>query len=137
MALHSRFAPQGEAVAGPPAAGPIPPFGGDLHVQEDKIVVEIKPAGIDKGTGIEAFVTEMPFAIHRSAFIGDGVTDENGVKAVNRFDGSSVRARKGATAAARWRIGAVAELSRWLQRLPSEIAADARRVSGSEPGREP
>jgi trehalose 6-phosphate phosphatase len=129
LALHYRRVPEIGAAARRLVEELVAPFGGDLHVQEGKMVLEIKPPDVDKGTVIEAFMTETPFATRKPIFIGDDVTDEDGFEAVNRCGGYSIRVGEVVPTAARGRIGTVAELREWLAGIPAAIEAGARRAS--------
>ncbi|NTV10018.1 MAG: trehalose-phosphatase [Zoogloea sp.] len=84
-----------------------------LQLQPGKRVLEIKPAGIDKGGAILAFMSEPPFCGRRPVFIGDDLTDEHGFEVVNRSDGLSVKVGRGPTAA-RYRLADVASVRGWL-----------------------
>ena len=77
------------------------------------MVAELKPAGHDKGSAIEQFMREAPFAGRVPLFIGDDATDEHGFQVVNRLGGHSVKVGEGATAA-RWRLEAPAAVRAWL-----------------------
>jgi trehalose 6-phosphate phosphatase len=129
MALHYRLAPQlgeaAQAVVREAAAG----LGGALEVQQGKMVVELKPAGRDKGRAIEEFMAEPPFAGRVPVFVGDDLTDEHGFEVVNRLGGHSVKVGEGASAA-RWRLEAPAAVRAW-------IAAGLAPASGAEEGRSP
>ncbi|HEX2082842.1 MAG TPA: trehalose-phosphatase, partial [Xanthomonadaceae bacterium] len=48
------------------------------HLQYGNRVVELKPQGADKGTAIDAFLREAPFAGRMPVFVGDDLTDEYG-----------------------------------------------------------
>lgn len=113
MALHYRLAPQlaqaAEAAVREAAAG----LGGALEVQAGKMVIELKPAGYDKGRAIDEFMREAPFAGRVPLFIGDDRTDEHGFEVVNRLGGHSVKVGEGPTAA-RWRLEAPAAVRAWL-----------------------
>ncbi len=127
LALHYRAAPRlaGECRRAVQAAAA--GTDGAFHVLEGKMVFEIKPAGIDKGTAIERFLAAPPFAARRPVFIGDDTTDEDGFAAVNRHWGITVRVGDGQPTAARYRIAAVADLLAWLADIAAELAPQAAR----------
>ncbi|NNC64783.1 MAG: trehalose-phosphatase [Gammaproteobacteria bacterium] len=83
-------------------------------------VLEIKPAGLDKGAAIRQFMTEAPFVGRTPVFIGDDVTDEAGFRAVNELGGVSIKVNSGQTDA-RWHLTDVDAVLAWLERhVPSE-----------------
>lgn len=83
-------------------------------------VLEIKPAGLDKGAAIRQFMTEAPFAGRTPVFIGDDVTDEAGFRVVNELGGVSVKVNSGPTAA-RWHLSNVDAVLGWLEsHVPNE-----------------
>ncbi len=87
---------------------------GERYVtQRGKRVVELKPAGADKGAAIRAFMDEPPFHGRLPIFLGDDVTDEYGFAVVNSLGGHSVKVGRGRTTA-RWRLGDVAAVRNWL-----------------------
>ena len=63
----------------------------DYRLQRGKMVLELKPASRDKGRAIEAFLEEEPFAGRRPVMIGDDLTDEDGFRVANRYDGIAIR----------------------------------------------
>ncbi len=65
--------------------------GDDIAVQEGKFVVELKPAGFDKGSAIASLLRHPPFAGRKPVFYGDDLTDEAGFSFVNKYGGLSVR----------------------------------------------
>jgi trehalose 6-phosphate phosphatase len=116
IAVHYRQAPQlagevrrilGECLA---------QCGDTFRLQEGKMVVELKPAGRDKGTAIIEFMSEAPFRGRIPVFIGDDVTDEHGFAAVNNLGGHSVKVGPGSSAA-RWRIPNVTAVRAWLEEI--------------------
>lgn len=118
LALHYRQAPQlasyihrllRDLVVGGPDT---------LQLQKGKRVVEIKPAGFDKGTAVEAFLTEAPFLGRRPVYIGDDVTDEHGFAVVNQHGGISIKVGKGRSEA-RYRLPGVAAVRDWLRAVPA------------------
>lgn len=112
LALHYRKAPQlaawlhrllGEWVA----------QSADLYLQKGKRVLEIKPAGFDKGSAIAEFMAEAPFHGRVPVFIGDDVTDEHGFARVNLLGGHSIKVGAGKTAAG-YRLADVTAVRAWL-----------------------
>lgn len=87
--------------------------GAGLTVQEGKMVIEIKPAGIDKGTAVAEYLAEPPFAGRCPVFIGDDKSDEHGFAVVNAQGGMSIGVGRGG-AAARYHLANVGEVRAWL-----------------------
>jgi trehalose 6-phosphate phosphatase len=81
------------------------------------MVLEVKPKGSTKGTVVEQFLTEPPFAGRTPVFIGDDVTDEDGFRAVNRHGGHSIQVGTRLPTDATCRIASVGDLHRWLSRM--------------------
>lgn len=79
-------------------------------------VIEIKPAGYDKGAAIAAFMREAPFKGRTPVFIGDDVTDEAGFRTVNDLGGVSVKVG-GRPTAAKSRLPDVTAVLQWLEEL--------------------
>ncbi len=52
---------------------------------------ELSPRGADKGTAVEAVMRRAPFAGRIPIFIGDDVTDEDGMAAARRLGGVGLR----------------------------------------------
>lgn len=129
LALHYRSAPARKADCLRAVEEAIAASDGKLHLLEGKMIYELKPYGADKGSAIEAFLAEAPFAGRVPAFAGDDRTDEDGFAVVNRRGGVTFRVGDGATTRARWRIGSVDELLAWLAAAPGAISA-ARAVNG-------
>lgn len=127
LALHYRSAPglADEARAAMDRARRT--LGEDFHVQQGKMVLELKPTGQDKGTAIAAFLDEPPFRGRRAVFVGDDVTDEDGFRMVNSVDGVSLRVgQPGAPpSAARHAIGGVDEFLDWLETSVERAGAGA------------
>ncbi|MEE8272887.1 MAG: trehalose-phosphatase [Alphaproteobacteria bacterium] len=125
LALHYRNAPDCESEARRVMAGLMADHGDHFHVQEGKMVMEIKPRGAHKGTVVDTFMDMPAFADRRPAFIGDDVTDEDGFAAVNRRRGISIQVGVRSPTVARWRARSVADLRVWLADLPARLGKPA------------
>jgi trehalose 6-phosphate phosphatase len=113
LALHYRRAPSLAAYAHRLMAQLAAGAGGAFELQKCKRVVELKPAGIDKGTAIAEYMAEPPFQGRRPVFIGDDANDEHGFAEINRVGGISIRVGPGRSCA-RYRLANVAGVRHWL-----------------------
>ena len=95
-------------------------LGAAYCVQRGKRVVELKPAGHDKGAAIRTFMDEAPFRGRRPVFIGDDVTDEYGFDVINQLGGISVKVGAGRTTAM-WMMPDVTAVRRWLSLAVSAV----------------
>ena len=120
LALHYRQAPQLAAYAHRLMGRLARLAGPDLELQRGKRVVEIKPAGFDKGTAVSEYLSEPPFKGRRPVFIGDDLNDEHGFAEVNKLDGVSIKVGKGSSCA-RYRLPDVAAVHRWLGNALKEM----------------
>lgn len=84
-----------------------------LHVLEGKMVLEVKPAGGDKGEAVRAFMERPPFRGRVPVFVGDDVTDEDGFRAANEMGGFGVKVGAGPTSA-HYRAESVPVFLAWL-----------------------
>lgn len=125
VALHYRRIPEAATEALRLADALIARLDGGLTAQKGKMVVEIRPEGPDKGSVIEAFMAEPPFAGRVPVFIGDDVTDEAGFAAVNRMGGYSIRVGGQEPTRARARIESVKDLLSWLDAMTNVFASNA------------
>jgi trehalose 6-phosphate phosphatase len=114
VALHYRRAPRLAGYAHRLVRSVGARLGAQFAVQTGKRVVEVKPAGKDKGVAVLEFLQEAPFLGRTPVFVGDDVTDEYGFATVNRLNGHSIKVGPGRTAA-RWRLRDVRAVQRWLE----------------------
>ena len=115
LALHYRRAPHLAGLAHRMVGEAQAVLGDGYSMHCGKHVVELTPAGKDKGLAIRAFMSEAPFRGRRPVFIGDDVTDEHGFAMVNRLGGDSIKVGPGPTLAA-WRFRSVSAVLSWLER---------------------
>ncbi len=89
--LHYRANP----AAGPPlrqaADDMIMEAEGRFHVQTAKMAWEVRPSGIDKGSAVRALMQQPPFLGRLPIFVGDDVTDEDGIQAAIALGGTGYR----------------------------------------------
>lgn len=116
LALHYRRVPELADFAQRTMREILPQLGGQYSLQLGKNVVEMKPAGKDKGLAVLEFLEEPPFAGRSAVFVGDDDTDEYGFHVVNRLGGHSIKVGAGATAA-RWRLPDVEAVRQWLRSI--------------------
>lgn len=116
VALHYRRVPRLEGFVHRTIEELLPALSGAYTVQKGKSVVELKPAGKDKGRALLEFMEEEPFAGRVPVFIGDDATDEFGFDTVNRLGGHSIKVGPGDTAA-RWRLEDVHAVQQWLRSI--------------------
>lgn len=114
LAVHYRQKPVMEEAVTHALRHLVTDAGAAVVLQPGKCVLEVKPAGRDKGTAIAEFMEEPPFRGRRPVFIGDDVTDEYGFRMVNDLGGDSIKVGAGQTAA-RWRLEDVRAVRAWLE----------------------
>lgn len=124
LALHYRTAPHAATAAAALARDVAAGSGGALVLLEGKMVLELKPPGVDKGQAIAQLMRERPFVGRRPVFAGDDVTDEAGFATVDQLGGIAIRiGQDGRATAARFGHDDVAAMQSWLQELLTVEAA--------------
>jgi trehalose 6-phosphate phosphatase len=125
LALHFRRAPQvaDRAVAAARAAA-LPVEG--YSVLPGKMMVEIKPAHVNKGAALRRAMARPPFAGRVAVFAGDDLTDEDGFAAVNQLRGHSIKVGGADPSAARYRLPDVAAVHAWLEDSARRLFRPAR-----------
>jgi trehalose 6-phosphate phosphatase len=114
LALHYRRAPRLAGYVHRLVHSLMKPLGTRYCVLPGKRILEMKPAGKDKGVAVQEFMQEAPFRGRMPVFVGDDVTDEFGFATVNRLGGHSIKVGPGRTVA-RWRLGDVQAVRAWLE----------------------
>ena len=116
MALHCRRAPSQlpalREAARAVAAG-LPGY----ELQPGNLVMEFKPAGIDKGRAVEELLRQPPFDRRTPVYLGDDLTDEHAFEVVNRAGGMSVRVGTREPSHARFTLPSPAAVHAWLDRV--------------------
>ncbi|MGB5079331.1 MAG: trehalose-phosphatase [Burkholderiales bacterium] len=116
FALHYRLAPRLGPMLRKTMRELVKELGSHFELQTGKMVLEIKPTGVDKGSAILEFMREAPFRGRTPVFIGDDRTDEHGFRVVNRLRGHSIKVGRGRSEA-HWRLPDAASVRAWLARF--------------------
>ena len=113
LVLHYRTAPDLRDVA-QAAVARATRDRNDLVVMQGSGIVEVHPAGMDKGKALEAMMRGEPFEGRVPIYAGDDTTDEFALKTVRAMGGVSIKV--GAQeSAAEYRLADVAAVHRWLR----------------------
>lgn len=94
VAVHYRQAPDRGGMVHALLAAAAAPFP-DLHLVAGKMVVEVKPRGVDKGTALLNFLARPPFSHRVPVMIGDDVTDEDAFRAALSAGGRAIKVGPG------------------------------------------
>lgn len=121
VALHYRQAPELEELCLNTMAEAVKRTPG-VELLKGKCVLEIKPAGVSKGTAIASFMAQAPFAGRLPVFAGDDTTDESGFATVQNLGGEGIKIGEGASLAG-YRCPSPADLRAWLQSSLQGLAA--------------
>ncbi|MGR4869241.1 trehalose-phosphatase [Variovorax sp. LARHSF232] len=112
VALHYRRAPELEVLCRNTLLGIIAKDP-QLELLHGKAVFEVKPAGVNKGIAIDAFLREAPFAGRLPVFAGDDTTDESGFAVVQPLGGVAIKVGAGPSLA-RHRLESPRAVFEWL-----------------------
>lgn len=112
VALHYRHAPALESLCLTAMSEAVLRSPG-LALLQGKYVLEAKPAGVDKGQAIAAFMAEPVFAGRQPVFVGDDATDEAGFAWVQSVGGAGMKVGPGPSVA-RYRCPDPSALRQWL-----------------------
>lgn len=114
LALHYRAAPHAQAAVEAIAADLLRIAGSGFALQHGNRVVELRPAGSDKGTAVVRLLGEPPFAGRLPWMIGDDLTDEHAFRRVNALGGRSVIVGPRRPSAARHALAGPDAVRAWL-----------------------
>ncbi|HEX5305381.1 MAG TPA: trehalose-phosphatase [Dyella sp.] len=116
IALHCRRSPERfEAMR--EAATALADATPGYELQAGDLVMEIKPAGMDKGRAVRELLQRAPFAGRLPIYVGDDLTDEHAFDAVSRAGGSGIRVGYRLPTAAQFTLPNPAAVHAWLLRV--------------------
>ncbi len=116
LALHYRQSPELESLCREQLAQALAEAPGAALVWElidGHCVVELKQRAVSKGFAVRAYLAEAPFAGRLPVFVGDDVTDEDGILAVQAAGGFGIRVGPGRSQA-RYRLADTDAVAAWL-----------------------
>jgi trehalose 6-phosphate phosphatase len=120
LALHYRLAPdKGPAVISAVAAICAASPHEVVEVLPGKLVIDVKPAGIDKGNAVSELMRHPPFAGRQPIFIGDDTTDLPVFSIIPRFGGQAFSVG-GIVADVDGHFDAPRDVRSWLARMVAE-----------------
>jgi trehalose 6-phosphate phosphatase len=126
LALHYRNVPDAEAAVRRAADDLLHVAGAGFALQPGNRVVEIKPAGVDKGTALLALMEAAPFAGRVPWMLGDDLTDEHAFEQANRLGGVSVIVGARRPTRARHALADPDAARRWLAALAASTPPEIR-----------
>lgn len=115
LALHWRRDPALEAAVQALLMSLLERMGPEFELLPGASVLELKPSAHDKGSAVDAFLLEPPFAGRVPLFIGDDVTDADAFRAVERHGGWAIGV--GPRPSTALRLEDPRAVRRWLARL--------------------
>lgn len=111
VAVHYRQAPERAAECEAVASALASAMG--LSATKGKMVIEVLPPQANKGHAVQTLMERAPFAGRKPVFVGDDLTDENGILVAQAMGGFGVKVGAGSSAA-RYRLDSVDAVHRWL-----------------------
>jgi trehalose 6-phosphate phosphatase len=85
-----------------------------MELLPGKMILELRPRGVTKGTAVDTYMAEAPFWGRTPVFIGDDRTDEDGFSAVQAIGGFGIKIGPGETAA-RYRLETACDARKLIQ----------------------
>jgi trehalose 6-phosphate phosphatase len=90
----------------------------DFQVVEARCAIEVRPVGADKGAAVDRILRAPPFTGRTPVFVGDDVTDEDGIRAAVSAGGVGLRVGQNFR-------GSPQAVRDWLKDLPDRLAGRA------------
>jgi trehalose 6-phosphate phosphatase len=119
LVLHYRQVPEAGPEMGAVLLAMLEGDGNRFTVMPAHMAFELKPRGADKGTAVMSLMARPPFAGRVPVYVGDDVTDEDGIRAAESLGGFGLRVQE--------HFGDAAGVRAWLTRL---AAAAPGRATG-------
>ncbi|WP_237392389.1 trehalose-phosphatase [Aurantiacibacter rhizosphaerae] len=88
---------------------------GDLDIKRGKCVIELVGRGANKGSALRGFMECAPFAGAMPIFVGDDITDEDGMRAARDMGGFGVLVGEREPTVAKYGLASPAAVHHWLE----------------------
>jgi trehalose 6-phosphate phosphatase len=95
----------------------------DYELQLGHRVIEIKPAGMDKGQAVTELLARPPFQGRMPVYVGDDFTDEHGFATANLENGISIRVGQREPSLAQYTLSGPTAVQAWLARVLYALGA--------------
>jgi trehalose 6-phosphate phosphatase len=136
IALHCRRSPDRFAAMRDAAAALAEAMPG-YELQAGNLVMEIKPAGMDKGRAVRELLQRPPFAGRQPVYLGDDLTDEHAFDTVARAGGCAIRVGHRHPTAAQFTLPSPAAVHSWLLRVHDALTQGVPPHDIAPPGSRP
>lgn len=94
----------------------------NLEILAGHNLFELKPASVDKGKALIAFMEEQPFTGRVPIFIGDDVTDEHALRAVRVHGGMAIQVADRIAGSAQYGLSDARAVLQWLQHWEGQFS---------------
>lgn len=112
--FHYRQAPHWGEPLREAATSLVAPVADRFQLMPALMAWEVRPRGADKGSAVQALAAVPPFNGRRPVFIGDDVTDEDGMAAARHLGGAGLRVPD--------RFGSAAGVRAWIAASATALA---------------
>lgn len=86
----------------------------DLDIKRGKCVIELVGRGANKGSALRGFMEHAPFAGAKPVFVGDDITDEDGMRAACDLGGFGILVGEREPTCAKYALASPAAVHQWL-----------------------
>lgn len=125
LAIHHRFDDDELARIKAELLAAMLEYAPDLELLEGRLVLEIKPRSVDKGTACRGLLSTRPFAGRMPVYFGDDTTDLDAFRFIDAAGGWSVGVGPRVVDRARHRMSGPAEVLAWLDALSRRLCKPA------------
>jgi trehalose 6-phosphate phosphatase len=123
VAVHFRLSPERAHEIRRFLAATVAPLPDRFELLPGKMVWEVRPRGVSKGTAIETMLARPPFKGRHPVFAGDDRTDEDGFAAVRRRGGTAIRIGTAAAPTDTHHLASPQAFRTWLAALADAVSA--------------